>query len=311
MVEKNSTLNPDSALPQGWRFSGVNVERGGRSVLKNIDATLRAGCWTSLIGRSGAGKSTFAHVLKGLIPEGVSGDYSIVEANGDLRPAPRDRRGRMQVIPEIGFVFQYPEHQIFETTVERELGYALKMRGDSAREIVEAVRAALPRFGLSEALLPQSPLLLSGGQKRRLAIASVLIAEPRLLILDEPTAALDPLGRLELLTLLRDWQRREERTVLYISHRLEDVCEYSDRVLLLSEGNLTADTTADELFLRSRERLKQAGLALPEALELLETTERLSGESLHPISCREADVLKRIREVWQARRQEMEHGERE
>ncbi|NGZ74671.1 ATP-binding cassette domain-containing protein [Saccharibacillus alkalitolerans] len=293
-------VNPANAAE--YELSGVSVNLGGRAVLKNISFKLEPGSWTSLIGRTGAGKSTLARLVKGLVP-----DY----AGGCLiggSPAPRDRRGRAKIVPEIGFVFQYPEHQIFETTVERELSFALRTGGASAREIDRAVRRMLEMFGLEEDLLGQSPLLLSGGQKRRLAIASVLIAEPKLLILDEPTAALDPLSRRRLLDRLRDWQREEGRAMLFISHRMEDVAEYSDRVLLLREGELLAHEAADELFLRGHEKLELAGLDLPETAELLKLTEELSGHPLTPRSCREADILQAVREAWRTRGGEGGHG---
>ncbi|CAM3987008.1 energy-coupling factor ABC transporter ATP-binding protein [Saccharibacillus endophyticus] len=285
----------------GWELRDVCVKLDGTPVLKHIDLTLEPGTWTALIGKTGAGKSTLARLFKGLIPE-FTGEYRL-----EGQSMARDRKGRARVVPEIGFVFQYPEHQIFETTVEKELSFALRMRGDSSKEIAASIRAILPTFGLSEELLQQSPFLLSGGQKRRLAIASVLIANPRLLILDEPTAALDPVSRRELLKLLRDWQRNglqhEQRAVLFISHRMEDVAEYSDRVALLHEGRLLAHDTADELFLHRSELLSQAGMPLPEAIELLRLTGQLSGRALNPASCREADVLERVKEAWNARKE--------
>lgn len=288
------------AQQSGWELRDICVELGGTPVLQHIDLTLEPGSWTSLIGKTGAGKSTLVRLIKGLIPE-FTGEYRLAG-----QPIATDRKGRARVVPEIGFVFQYPEHQIFETTVEKELSFTLRMRGDSSKEIEVAIHKILPVFGLSKELLHQSPLLLSGGQKRRLAIASVLIANPRLLILDEPTAALDPVSRRELLRVLRDWQRGglndEPRTVLFISHRMEDVAEYSDRVALLHKGHLLAYETAEKLFLHRNELLTQAGMPLPEAIELLRLTEQLSGRVLNPSSCREADVLEQVKEAWSTRK---------
>ncbi len=288
------------AQQSGWELRDICVELGGNPVLQHIDLTMEPGSWISLIGKTGAGKSTLVRLIKGLIPE-FTGEYRLAG-----QPIATDRKGRARVVPEIGFVFQYPEHQIFETTVEKELSFALRMRGDSSKEIEVAIHKILPVFGLSEELLHQSPLLLSGGQKRRLAIASVLIANPRLLILDEPTAALDPVSRRELLRVLRDWQRGglndEPRTVLFISHRMEDVAEYSDRVALLHKGHLLAHETAEKLFLHRNELLTQAGMPLPEAIELLRLTEQLSGRVLNPSSCREADVLEQVKEAWSTRK---------
>lgn len=294
------------ARQSGWELRDICVELGGTPVLRHIDLRLEPGSWTSLIGKTGAGKSTLVRLIKGLIPE-FTGEYRLAG-----EPIARDRKGRVRVVPEIGFVFQYPEHQIFETTVEKELSFALRMRGDSSKEIAMAIRAILPVFGLREEILHQSPLLLSGGQKRRLAIASVLIANPGLLILDEPTAALDPVSRRELLRVLRAWQRGglhgERRTVLFISHRIEDVAEYSDRVALLHEGHLLAHETADDLFLQRNDLLIQSGMPLPEAIELLRLTEHLSGRTLSPSSCREADVLEQVKEAWNARKENRRNG---
>ncbi|WP_172193717.1 ATP-binding cassette domain-containing protein [Saccharibacillus qingshengii] len=285
-----------SGSPSFYELQGIEVTLGGQSILREVHCTLQQGKWTSLIGPTGAGKSTLARICKGLIPE-YAGEYRI---DGVL--AAKDRKGRARVQPDIGFVFQYPEHQIFETTVERELGFALRMRGDSPREIQAAISRILPRLGLGEELLAQSPLLLSGGQKRRIAIASVLIAEPKLLILDEPTAALDPLSRRELLDLLHAWQRSEQRSVLFISHRMEDVAEYSDRVLLLREGRLLGDLETNELFLRRSELLEQAGLALPESVQLLQLIRELSDVDLQPASCREDEIMRVVQEAWQERK---------
>ncbi|WP_172251063.1 ATP-binding cassette domain-containing protein [Saccharibacillus deserti] len=289
--------------PASYELQNIEVTVDGQSILRDIRCTLQQGSWTSLIGPTGAGKSTFARLCKGLIPD-YAGEYRI-----GGRPAAKDRKGRAQVLPDIGFVFQYPEHQIFETTVERELGFALRMRGDSPREIEAAISRILPIFGLGEELLAQSPLLLSGGQKRRIAIASVLIAEPKLLILDEPTAALDPLSRRELLDLLHSWQRREERTILFISHRMEDVAEYSDRVLLLREGRLIGDLETNELFLGRSELLEQAGLVLPESVQLLQLIRELSGVDLQPASCREDEIMRVVQEAWEGRKGRSTYGE--
>lgn len=282
----------------GYLLNDATVTLNGRSILKSVSCTVEEGRWSSLIGRTGAGKSTLAKLFKGLLPV-FDGEYRV-----DGKPAARNRRGELLTLADVGFVFQYPEHQIFETTVERELSFSLRMRGAAADEITEAIRRILPMVGLSEEILPLSPLRLSGGQKRRIAIASVLIAEPRLLILDEPTAALDPAGRRSLLELLKSWQREGEgrRSILFISHQMEDVAEYSDEVLLMQDGRLIGQFAADELFLRQSDRLEAAGLALPEPVQLLRLTEELSGQKIQPSSCREADIMRAVEAAWKARR---------
>lgn len=267
----------------------------GVSALRQVSCTLDEGKWIAVIGASGAGKSTLAQLLKGLVPE-FAGAYTI---HG--QPVPRDARGRVPVLPEIGLVFQHPERQIFETTVYKELAFAPRMQGWSSRQIDEAIQGVLPLVGLDEELLPLAPLQLSGGQKRRVALASVLLTDPKLLILDEPTAGLDAPGRMKILQMLRAWQQEKRRTVLFISHHMEDVAEYSDEVLVLHEGRLLGHEQADSLFLNHSELLQQAGLPQPEAIQLLHLIQELSGQPIEPAGCREQDILHSIIPVWQAR----------
>ncbi|GGO01958.1 ATP-binding cassette domain-containing protein [Saccharibacillus kuerlensis] len=281
-----------------FQLKGASVTIGDRQVLTEIDCMLESGRWISLIGRTGAGKSTLAKLLKGLVPD-FKGEYWI---NG--QPASRNRRGQMQVLPQVGFVFQYPEHQIFETTVYRELSFSLRMRGAGTEEIDKAISRVLPLVGLAEEMLPLSPLQLSGGQKRRIAIASVLISDPQLLILDEPTAALDPLSRRLLLDMLKNWQAEGKglRSILSISHAMEDIAQYSDEVLVMNGGRLVGHLSANELFLHRSDLLEGSGLPLPDYIELLKLMEQLSGRPIQIDSCREEDVLAAVETVWQDRR---------
>lgn len=129
----------------------------------------------------------------------------------------------------------------------------------------------------------------------------MLIADPELLILDEPAAGLDPGSRRELLSRLRSWQKEKQRTVLFISHQLEDVAEYSDEVILCNEGRILGHMGVNELFLKRAELMEQAGLPLPEPVQLLRLVERLSGQRLEPASCREADIMERVKAVWNSK----------
>ncbi|WMT43121.1 ATP-binding cassette domain-containing protein [Paenibacillus sp. D2_2] len=273
----------------------VSVSFAGRKALHNVSCSIQNGKWISVIGQTGAGKSTFAKLLKGLISD-YEGEYLI-----NQQPLPRDRKGQVKVASEIGFVFQYPEHQIFETTVYNELAFALKIMGYSSEQIAEQIDYILPQFGLSSDILPLSPFQLSGGLKRRIALASVLMMEPKLLILDEPTAGLDPLSRDNLLNMLKEWQWRNNSTVLFISHRMEDVAQYSDEVMVFRGGHLLGHYDASELFLRNRELVEEAGLLLPEAVQLLGLIEQLSGQKIEVASCREQDILRKVLPIWQAR----------
>ncbi|MEK3793548.1 ATP-binding cassette domain-containing protein [Paenibacillus sp. FSL R7-0204] len=276
----------------GYTLTDVSVRLDGRDILQSVSCHLQEGKWISLIGRSGAGKSTFAKVVKGLVPFN-KGEYI---QNG--QPMPRDRHGRLKVVPQIGYVFQYPEQQLFAATVEQELAFALTMQGAPGTSVDQAIHAVMEQTGIPAALLPQNPFQLSGGLKRRVAIASVLIADPELLILDEPAAGLDPASRKGLLSRIRRWQEENGRTVLFISHQLEDVAEYSDEVILLHEGRLLGHYEVNELFLKGQEKMEQAGLPLPEPIQLLRLMEQLSRQRLEPASCREADIMERVRAVW-------------
>lgn len=278
-----------------YELNDVSVRLNGEEILQSVSCTLQEGKWISMIGHTGAGKSTFAKVMKGLIPF-YRGEYT-----HNRQPLPRDGKGNMKVVPQIGYVFQYPEHQIFETTVYKELAFAPTMKGESPGKVEEAIKTVMGQLGLSAELLQEKPFQLSGGLKRLVAIASVLITEPELLILDEPTAGLDPINRTALLKQLKAWQREKNRTVLLISHQLDEVAEYSDEVMIFKRGRLLVHMEANELFLKHGEIVEQAGLPLPEPIQLLSLIERLSGRTLEPASCKEEDIMEQIRSVWQAR----------
>lgn len=235
-----------------YELNDVCVRINGEEILQSVSCTLQEGKWISIIGHTGAGKSTFAKVIKGLIPF-YRGDYT-----HNRQPLPRDGKGNLKVVPQIGYVFQYPEHKIFETTVYNELAFAPKMKEESPEKLEEAIQMVMEQMKLSAELLHEKPFQLSGGLKRLVATASVLIAEPELLILDEPTAGLDPISRTSLLKQLKAWQGDKNRTVLFISHQLEDVAEYSDEVMIFKRGRLLVHLDVNELFLKNIAFMEQA-----------------------------------------------------
>lgn len=279
----------------GYELNDVSVKLNGEEILQSVSCTLQEGKWISVIGHTGAGKSTFAKVMKGLVPF-YRGEYT-----HDRQPLPRDSKGNMKAVPQIGYVFQYPEQQLFATTVYKELAFGLTVKGESPGKVEAAVKTVMEQLGLSADLLEQKPFQLSGGLKRLVAVASVLITEPELLILDEPTAGLDSVHRTALLKQLQVWQREKSRTVLLISHQLEEVADYSDEVMVFQKGRLLAHLEADELFLKRAALLEQAGLPLPEPIQLLRFIEGISGRTLKPASCREEDIMQLVRNVWKSR----------
>lgn len=278
-----------------YQLNNVSVSYANHVALKNMSCTIPDGQWISVIGPTGAGKSTFVKVLKGLIPS-IEGEYLI-----DHQLASRDRKGQLKVVAEIGFVFQYPEHQIFETTVYKELAFALIQQGASRQDITEAIGLILPQVGLSEEHLPLNPFQLSGGEKRRVALASVLMMNPKVLILDEPTAGLDPVSQVALLKLLKSWQVEHNRSILFVSHQMKDVAEYSDQVMVIHEGELRAIDDTQTLFLDKGELLEELGLSLPESIQLLKLIEELSGQRIEVASCKEQDILAAILPIWHSR----------
>ncbi|GGH21038.1 ATP-binding cassette domain-containing protein [Paenibacillus segetis] len=278
-----------------YQLSQVSVSYGDQLVLQNVSCTIQDGKWISVIGQTGAGKSTFVKVLKGLIPSFV-GDYCM-----DQQPIARDAHGYPTVVPHVGYVFQYPEHQLFERNVYRELAFAPKLQQYSDLQITEMIDSILPQVGLSKEILPMAPFQLSGGEKRRVAVASVLMMNPQLLIVDEPTAGLDPVSRLSLLSQLKDWQQQDNRTVIFVSHQMNDVAEYSDEVIVFHEGRLMGHYEVNNLFLEHSDLLVEVGLSLPEPVQLLHLIEELSGQSIQVESCREQDIFEKVWPIWHTR----------
>jgi len=280
-----------------YQLQQVSVRYQDHDVLQDIYCTIEAGKWISVIGQTGAGKSTLVQVLKGLV-DVRKGEYLF-----NNQTVAKDAKGQIQVRPEIGYVFQYPEHQLFETTVAKELAFAPKQQRWTASEIKQRIEDILPQVGLSEDILELVPFQLSGGQKRRVALASVLMMNPQVLIVDEPIAGLDPVGRTALLQYLHQWQQQENRTVILVSHHLDDVAQYSDEVLLLHQGRLIGQYDPVTLFIEQSHLLEQSGLVLPESIQLLKLIEQCSGQKIEIDSCREHDILAKILPIWHRKEQ--------
>lgn len=280
-----------------YQLQHVSVRYQEQDVLQDIHCTIEAGKWISVIGQTGAGKSTLVQVLKGLIPV-IQGEYLI-----DHQAVSRDARGRLQVRPEIGYVFQYPEHQLFETTVARELAFAPRQQGWSTSYIQQKIAEILPQVGLSEDVLERAPFQLSGGQKRRVALASILMMNPQVLIVDEPTAGLDPIGRATLLQYLHQWQQQDDRTLILVSHHLDDVAQYSDEIILMHQGVLIGQYDPVDLLIEQSHLLEQHGLILPESIKLLQLIEQCYGQKIEVDSCREEDIFARILPIWHRKEQ--------
>ncbi len=227
------------------------------AAINNIDLDIYAGETLGVIGHTGSGKSTLISHLNGLIKPSSG---SILYEGEDIF---KSREFTHSIRFKVGLVLQYPEYQLFEETVYKDISFGPKNMGLSESEIDERVREAARFAGLDEALLPLSPFELSGGQKRRVAIAGVIAMRPKVLILDEPTAGLDPLGREDLLNALRIYRDEMQAAVIIVSHSMEDIASLADRLIVMKDGSIMLSGAPDEVFSHS-EKLISAGLDLPQ-----------------------------------------------
>lgn len=230
--------------------------------LRDINLTIEDGQFIGIIGHTGSGKSTLIQHMNGLI-RATSGN---IYYNGeDIYAQDYDMRSLRS---KVGLVFQYPEHQLFETTIFDDVCYGPKNQGLSKDEAGLRAFEALKSVGLKEELYYQSPFDLSGGQKRRVAIAGVLAMRPELLILDEPTAGLDPKGRDEILALISKMHKERKITIILVSHSMEDVAEYVERIIVMNHGQVMFDDVPHEVF-RHYKELEKISLAAPQVTYLM------------------------------------------
>lgn len=233
-----------------------------KQALKDINLEIRDGEFIGLIGHTGSGKSTFIQHLNGLMTP-TSGRVLL---NGkDIGEKGTDM---LSVRREVGLVFQYPEHQIFEETIYKDIAFGPANLGLSKEEIHERVIEAMCHVGLDESFADKSPFNLSGGQKRRVAIAGVLAMKPSFLILDEPTAGLDPAGRNEILTQIKALQLARKMTVILVSHSMEDVAKIAERIIVMNKGSVYMDGKPNEIFKRADD-LQKVGLDIPQISKLI------------------------------------------
>lgn len=231
--------------------------------LDDVSLVIAQGEMIGLIGHTGSGKSTLVQHLNVLLTP----DSGTVYFNGeDVFEKDYDRK---KLRGKVGLVFQYPEHQLFEETVFKEVCFGPKNMGISKKQSELSAYAALKQVGVPDDCFYQSPFDLSGGQKRRVAIASVLAMKPEILILDEPTAGLDPKGRYEILTQIRKLKEENNVTVILVSHSMEDVAEYVDRIVVMDHGKIRYDDKPRKVFAHFKE-LEAMGLAAPQVTYLMQ-----------------------------------------
>ena len=229
--------------------------------LDNVSFALEPGEFVGIIGHTGSGKSTLMQQMNGLLKP-TSGQVLL-----DGVDIWSDKKLTRQARFRVGLVFQYPEYQLFEETVYRDIAFGPKNMGLEEKEIDRRVREAAGFVGLTEAQLEVSPFDLSGGQKRRVAIAGVIAMEPEVLILDEPTAGLDPVGRAEILGNIEAYRQAKNATIMMVSHSMEDVARLTDRLLVMNGSRLAMDGTPSEVFSRAQELLAM-GLNIPQVTQV-------------------------------------------
>ena len=260
------------------------------TALEHINFTVHRGEFIGIIGHTGSGKSTLMQHLNGLLKP-TAGTILL-----DGKDIWSDKKLTRQARFRVGLVFQYPEYQLFEETVYKDIAFGPKNMGLGKEEIDRRVRQAADFVGLTEQQLQVSPFDLSGGQKRRVAIAGVIAMEPEVLILDEPTAGLDPVGREEILTNIQRYREAKNATIMMVSHSMNDVARLSDRLLVLSGAHIAMDGTPGEVFRRADE-LEEISLDIPQITRIFVRLRSL-GLPVEPVYTMDQAVaaLKKLKE---------------
>lgn len=233
------------------------------TAVKNVSLTIEDGKFYGLIGHTGSGKTTLVQLMMGLLKP-TDGDILI----DGVSVSAKSMRTR-DIARKIGLVFQYPEYQLFEETVFADVSFGPKNLGFSEKEIKERVERALKLVGIGEELFSVSPFELSGGQKRRVAIAGIIAMEPQTLILDEPTAGLDPLGRDDILSEIKKLHDKQKTTVILVSHSMEDIAKVAEEVIVMNHGTPEFSGSVGDVFSRSLE-LSQMGLSVPQISRVMD-----------------------------------------
>lgn len=236
-----------------------------KTALYDTSVEIHEGEFVGIIGHTGSGKSTFVQLLNGLI-QPTTGTVTV-----DGTDISKKTKEVMAMRHKVGMVFQYPEYQLFEETIAKDIAFGPRNFGLSEQEIEERVREAMDFVGLDyQIYADRSPFRLSGGQMRRVAIAGVIAIHPQYLILDEPSAGLDPIGRREIFSEIQRWHKEKDVTVILVSHNMEDVSQMANRLLVLSHGKIQLDGEPLDIFSTKQDVLQQAGVSVPPATAVLQ-----------------------------------------
>lgn len=233
-----------------------------KTAVNNLSLSIEKGEFIGIMGHTGSGKSTLVQMLNGLMKP-TSGQ--VLLDGEDIWANPKDIR---KIRFKVGMVFQYPEYQLFEETVAKDIAFGPTNMGKSGAELEKAVNDAARFTGLKDELLEKSPFDLSGGEKRRAAIAGVIAMNPEVLVLDEPTAGLDPMGRDVLLSQIVQYHRERKNTVILVSHSMEDIARVADKIIVMNKSNLVMFDKTKEVFSKGRE-LEKIGLRVPQITKIM------------------------------------------
>ncbi|GAA0597181.1 energy-coupling factor ABC transporter ATP-binding protein [Virgibacillus siamensis] len=237
--------------------------------LEELSFSVPSGSFVAIIGHTGSGKSTLIQHLNGLVRP-TSGEVTIGEFRLTTDEKPKNMK---ELRSRVGVVFQYPEHQLFEETVKKDIAFGPENFDVPEREITERINAIIPEVGLTEELMQRSPFDLSGGQMRRVAIAGVLATRPEILVLDEPTAGLDPRGQKEMMEMFYDMHTKQKQTTVLVTHSMEDAVKYADHVIILNKGTKYMEGNPEEVF-SQKEALQKVQLDVPEMVRFLNAFEK-------------------------------------
>lgn len=258
--------------------------------LDGASVRIPEGKMTAIIGQTGSGKSTFVQHLNGLLVP-TAGELEVLGRK--ILPGMKIKYLK-ELRRQVGLVFQFPEYQLFEETIGRDIAFGPKNFGISEEDALEQVKAVLPVVGLDESYLERSPFDLSGGQKRRVAIAGILVLDPEVLVLDEPAAGLDPQGATEMMELFADLNIKAGKTVLLVTHDMEHVLKYCDHVIVMDQGKVAREADVDEFFSHP-EWLEAIGID-PPGIVRLQLRLRERGMDLGPIRLRDRDLIEAVRD---------------
>lgn len=247
----------------GYAYPPIDADQDLVWILEHINLAVEEGEFVSIIGPTGVGKTTLCLALNGIVPQSTGG---VIRGDVLVNGLNTKHNSVSELAQHVGLVFQDPETQLFNLTVESELAFGLETRGLARSEMEERISWALALVGMSDHR-HRSPFHLSGGQKQRVAIASVLAIRPRVLVLDEPTASLDPVGKSEVFSVVRELRRDRGMTIIMVEQELEHIAEFSDRVVVINRGRVELEGPPERVF-KDVDRLQKVGVGVPQVSEL-------------------------------------------